>query len=239
MFVLVPARPAKLMVSIMVSAALPMVLEGQVLKDAAIRAAKPGERPYRLSDGGQLYVQVTPAGGKHWRMNYTFGRNASGKPVQKTLSFGSYPAVTLLEARAKREEAKRLLSQGKDPAVERRAAEQANALARQNTFRAAAERWFELQSGWSLEKLRDFADKNDGKWSHTQAEVWTTDPHARWSTVRPVLPERAPRSSADFGKHAPRTAGPGGLLPAPRPPRLSGCLLHLHERAAERGTPGR
>jgi integrase len=160
-----------------------MVLEAELLRDAAIKAAKPRESAYRLGDSGQLYLQVTPSGGKHWRMNYTFGRNAAGKPVQKTLSFGSYPVVTLLEARAKRDDAKRLLAQGKDPALERRAAEHAHALARENTFRAAAEAWFELQSGWSLEKLRHFAERNGGKWRHTQADEWTADPHGRWSAV--------------------------------------------------------
>lgn len=154
-----------------------------MLNDGKIKAAKPRDKSYRLGDSGQLYLQVTPSGGKHWRMNYTFGRNASGKPVQKTLSFGSYPMVTLLEARAKRDEAKRLLSQGRDPALERREAEQAQALVRQNTFRAAAEAWFELNSGWSLEKLRALAAQNSGKWSHTQADNWTVDPLGRWSPV--------------------------------------------------------
>lgn len=154
-----------------------------MLNDGKIKAAKPRKSVYRIGDSGQLYLQVTPSGGKHWRMNYTFGKNAAGKPLQKTLSFGSYPVVTLLEARANRDEAKRLLSQGKDPGVERRTAEQAKAAARQNTFRAAAEAWFELHSGWSLEKLREWADENDGKWSHTQADNWTAHPHGRWSAV--------------------------------------------------------
>lgn len=74
-----------------------------MLNDGKIKAAKPSAKAYRLGDSAQLYLQVTPSGGKHWRMNYTFGRNASGKPVQKTLSFGSYPAVTLSDARAKRD----------------------------------------------------------------------------------------------------------------------------------------
>lgn len=167
----------------MVSICLSMVLEIGVLNDAKIKAAKPREKPYRLGDSGQLYLQVTPSGGKHWRMNYTFGKNAAGKPVQKTLSFGSYPITTLLEARAKRDEAKRLLGQGSDPALERRVAEQARIVARQNTFQAAGEAWFELNSGWSLEKLRECAAQNSGKWSHANADNWTVDPNGRWSTI--------------------------------------------------------
>lgn len=154
-----------------------------MLNDAQVKNAKPRDAAYRLGDSGQLYLHVTPSGGRHWRMNYTYGRNDAGKPIQKTLSFGSYPAVTLTEARAKRDEAKRLLSQGKDPAVERRAAERAETVARRNTFRAAAEDWFELNSAWSLQKLRNWAAARGGKWSHTDADNWTTDPHGRWSTV--------------------------------------------------------
>lgn len=154
-----------------------------MLNDARIKAAKPREKAYRLGDSGQLYLQVTPAGGRHWRMNYTFGRNDKGKPVQKTLSFGSYPAVTLSDARARRDEAKKLLAQGKDPAVERRSGEIAREVALRNTFRAAAEAWFELNSGWSLDKLKTWAAANGGRWSHTEAANWTTDFNARWSTV--------------------------------------------------------
>lgn len=153
-----------------------------MLNDAKLKAAKPREKDYRLSDSGQLYVLVTRAGGRHWRMNYTFGRNEKGKPLQKTLSFGSYPAVTLLEARAKREEAKRLLSQGRDPAIARREAEKAEAIKRHNSFQAIAEDWFELQSGWSLERLHAWAKLN-GKWSYSQAQSWTVEPLARWSAV--------------------------------------------------------
>lgn len=154
-----------------------------MLNDGKIKAAKRREKAYRLGDSGQLYLQITPSGGKHWRMNYTFGRNAAGKPVQKTLSFGSYPAVTLLEARAKRDEAKRTLSQGKDPGVERRRSERAQEVSRQRTFRAVAEAWFELNSGWSLEKMRAWSAAHEGKWPHTQADNWTVHPHSRWSPV--------------------------------------------------------
>jgi|GEM_PF-3456918 len=66
-----------------------MELAFEMLNDAKIKAAKPREKSYRLGDSGQLYLQVTPSGGRHWRMNYAFGKNAQGKPAQKTLSFGS------------------------------------------------------------------------------------------------------------------------------------------------------
>jgi len=121
-----------------------------VLTDAKIKAAKPREAAYKLADAGQLFLHVTPAGGKHWRMNYTFGRNAAGRPAQKTLSFGPYPALTLVDARRKRDEAKQLLRDGRDPAVERRVSTKARAAEHGNTFEAVARKWHELRTPtWS------------------------------------------------------------------------------------------
>lgn len=116
-----------------------------MLNDAKIKAAKPKDKPYRLSDAGQLYLQVAPSGGKHWRMNYTYGRNAAGRPAQKTLAFGSYPGVTLLEARGKRDDAKALLRDGKDPAVEKRIEIKTRTEANQNTLEVLARRWHDLR----------------------------------------------------------------------------------------------
>jgi len=127
-----------------------------VLTDAKIKAAKARDAAYKLADAGQLFLHVTPAGGKHWRMNYTFGRNAAGKPAQKTLTLGSYPAVTLLEARGKRDEAKAMLREGRDPAVERRVAAQSRATEHENTFQAVAERWLEVRKPtWSVVHAAD------------------------------------------------------------------------------------
>lgn len=103
-----------------------------MLNDAEIKAAKPAEKPYRRTNSGQLSLQVSPQGGKLWRMNYTFGAEAKGKPRQKTLAFGSYPDTTLLTAREKRD-AKKLLRDGKDPAVEKCVAVESSAAANENT----------------------------------------------------------------------------------------------------------
>lgn len=127
-----------------------MVWGWRVLTDAKVKAAKAKDTAYKLGDTGQLYLHVTPAGGKHWRMNYTYGVNAAGKPAQKTLTFGSYPAVTLVEARGKRDDAKRLLTEGRDPAVEKKVAVKAQAMADAATFEVVARRWYELRkSVWS------------------------------------------------------------------------------------------
>ena len=79
------------------------------LTDERICTAKPGEKPRKLTDRKGLYLFITPAGGKLWRMQYRFG----GK--QKLLAFGKYSEVSLKEARERRDEAKKLLTNGVDP----------------------------------------------------------------------------------------------------------------------------
>jgi phage/plasmid primase-like uncharacterized protein len=79
------------------------------LTQLQIKAAKPKDRPYKLADGGGLYVEVMPTGGKLWRMKY---RRPDGK--ENRLSFGSYPDVSLVDARAKRDSARKLLAEGQD-----------------------------------------------------------------------------------------------------------------------------
>ncbi|HEV7340819.1 MAG TPA: integrase arm-type DNA-binding domain-containing protein [Sphingopyxis sp.] len=154
-----------------------------MLNDAKIKAAKPRDSAYKLADAEQLYLFVTTAGGKHWRMNYTYGRNAKGKPAQKTLALGSYPAVTLLDARARRDAAKATLRADQDPAVEKRVAARAKALDNANTFEAVAIKWFELKSGWSVAKFRAWRDSREGAWSPRDASHWVDRPRAGWSPI--------------------------------------------------------
>jgi len=152
------------------------------LNDAKVKAAKPKAAAYKLSDSGQLFLHVTPAGGKHWRMNYTFGRSASGKPAQKTLTIGPYPVVSLGEAREARDAAKALLLAGRDPAVVKQLTKVDRTAAAANTFQTIAERWFQLKSGWSLAKL-DAWRAEHGSARVRDAANWT-DPRVRgWSAV--------------------------------------------------------
>lgn len=121
-----------------------------MLNDAKLKAAKPKDRPYKLADAEQLYLYVSTAGGRLWRMNYTHGRNPQGRPAQKTLALGAYPGVTLAEARAKRDAAKALLREGRDPSVQRRITARARSTADLNTFEKTARRWHALQEPrWS------------------------------------------------------------------------------------------
>jgi hypothetical protein len=81
------------------------------LTDTQLRNAKPIEKAQKLFDGGGLYMLIAPAGGKLWRLDYRF----DGK--RKTLALGAYPAVSLKDARSRREEAKELLAKDVDPAA--------------------------------------------------------------------------------------------------------------------------
>jgi len=105
------------------------------LTDAAVRNAKPGGAPLKIYDGLGLYLLVQPQGGKLWRLKYQF----DGK--EKLLSLGSYGDVLLKEARRKREEARELLREGKDPSQLRKEQKAAQILAATNSYEAVARMW--------------------------------------------------------------------------------------------------
>ena len=102
------------------------------LNDTAIRAAKPREREYKLADGGGLYLLVTPAGGKLWRLKYR------SHGVERKLAFGKYPDVSLSAARKARDEARTKAVSGNDPAAAKRRERVAAKLAAGTTFGAVA-----------------------------------------------------------------------------------------------------
>ena len=101
--------------------------------------AKPKETVYKLFDGGGLYLQVTPAGGKHWKMKY---RQANGK--EGLLSFGAYPAVSLEQARKKREAARAQKASGSDPGAVKRQEKTENEVQEKHSFRSIANAWLEI-----------------------------------------------------------------------------------------------
>lgn len=117
------------------------------LTDAAIRAAKPSDKPIRKFDSGGLYLEIAPNGGKWWRLKYRF----EGK--EKRLSLGVYPDVLLAGhkdkatgewidgARDKRDQARQMLANGIDPGAQRRAAKAANREQAENSFEAVAREW--------------------------------------------------------------------------------------------------
>ena len=104
-----------------------------MLTALAIQNAKPRDTPYMLTDGNGLHLEVIPNGSKLWRLRYRFG----GK--QNRISLGAYPDVPLAAARAKRDEARKLLADGKDPSQQRKQDRLKAAVAARNTFRTVAE----------------------------------------------------------------------------------------------------
>lgn len=111
-----------------------------MLTDIKIKASKPTERIYKVYDADGLYIEVPPQGKKRWRFKYQF----AGK--ERRISLGTYPEVSLLNARARRDEARRALVKGIDPSP-RRAVTAREA----DTFQAVAEEWIAARAGiWSI-----------------------------------------------------------------------------------------
>jgi integrase len=119
------------------------------LTDTAIRNAKPCGKPLRLFDAGGLYLEVSPAGGKWWRLKYRF----AGK--EKRLSLGVYPEVSLKAARDRRDASRKLLADGIDPSEYRKAGKAARAERTANSFEVVAREWFAKNSATWAANHRD------------------------------------------------------------------------------------
>ncbi|HKU01151.1 MAG TPA: integrase arm-type DNA-binding domain-containing protein [Paraburkholderia sp.] len=116
------------------------------LSDTAIRSAKAGDRPKKLSDGGGLFLLLNPNGSRWWRLKYRFGSK------EKQISLGTYPEVSLKDARERRDEARRKLAAGYDPGEARKAQKTAEKGRAANSFEVVAREWFELTKGkWEAE----------------------------------------------------------------------------------------
>lgn len=112
------------------------------LSDKEIKNAKSSEKEYKLFDGGGLYLSVQPNGSKGWRLKYLFKGN------EKRISLGTYPIVSLSDARSKREEYKKAIASGIDPSQERKSNKIKLQLEQeevQNTFENIAKEFLEKQ----------------------------------------------------------------------------------------------
>lgn len=106
------------------------------LTDVEIRKAKPGSKPIRLFDGNGLYLEISPSGGKLWRFKYRI----DGK--EKRLALGSYPEISLAQAREAVSEARKLKANGSDPGVVKKAQKAAKAEQAANSLEVVAREWF-------------------------------------------------------------------------------------------------
>jgi integrase len=107
------------------------------LTDTGIRKSKPGDKPYKLTDGRGLFLLVTPAGGKLWHFKYRF----EGK--EKLMAIGPYPDVMLAMARERHQVARQLLASGTDPMAQRKEEKAAAKVSADNSFQAVATLWLE------------------------------------------------------------------------------------------------
>lgn len=114
------------------------------LTDKSCKGAKPAEKPYKIFDGGGLYLEVMPNGNKLWRLKYYF----LGK--EKRFSLGAYPLISLAEAREKRDQAKKLITQNIDPSTHKMDEKKEISRNALRTFEVVAREWHENQKGrWS------------------------------------------------------------------------------------------
>ncbi len=123
-----------------------------------VRSTKPTSKVQKLFDGGGLFLLITPAGGRYWRLKYRY----AGK--EKLLALGVFPVVSLVEARQARDDARKLLAAGTDPGAAKLAKKRLAMLSSENTFEAIANEWLAMQrkklspatfakAKWTLETL--------------------------------------------------------------------------------------
>jgi len=107
------------------------------LSDKQCKSTEPREKPYKLSDGMGMYLEIMPNGSKYWRMKYRFNDK------EKRLAIGVYPETTLKEAREQRDKARKMLKDGFDPTFEKKEKKRISKINAENSFEATAREWHE------------------------------------------------------------------------------------------------
>lgn len=116
------------------------------LTDTKCKSAKPADKTQKLSDGKGLYLEITPKGAKYWRLKYRI----NGK--EKRLALGVYPTVTLREAREATDTARKRVSEGVDPSVEKKVQKQQALTNSENTFKMVALEWHRTKNNQWTQK---------------------------------------------------------------------------------------
>ena len=120
------------------------------LTDTAVKSAKPKDAPYKLSDGGGMYLLIKPNSGKYWHLAYRFNNK------QKLLALGVYPEVSLKEARLKRDQARKLLQDGTDPSEAKKEEKRLSSLQSDNTFEAIANEWLSKRTNLTATTVKSY-----------------------------------------------------------------------------------
>lgn len=161
--------------------------ESGKLTAVAIKAAKPGKH----FDGGGLYLEVTASGARYWRLKYRHGGR------EKRISFGVYPEVTLAEARQRRQAARALLRDGKDPSVERTTTRDAQ---RRNADAAFPK----VAAAWLAFKKREWAEETYRKAEYVTSTYLT--PSLRHASITTLTTKQAADVLAKIAFDAPSLA---------------------------------
>lgn len=170
------------------------------LTDTAIKKAKAQDKPYKMVDGGGLFLLVTTAGGKSWRLKYRI----DGK--EKLMTLGLYPDVSLAEARDRRDQARKQKASGVDPMLERKKARLIRLIAAENSFASVARAWFEAWRGARSPRHADYVMRR------LEADVFPvigTRPVNEIQTLELVamVKKIAERGAIDIAKRAYQTCG--------------------------------
>jgi len=124
--------------------------EIDLLSDKTIRALRPKQTAYKLTDGRGMYLLVSPTGAKLWRLNFRLDDK------YRTLAIGKYPDVGVADARDLRDEARKKIAKGIDPVVAKHERRNVKREQAKHTFKAAADDYFDHNSlGWSESHQRD------------------------------------------------------------------------------------
>jgi len=132
------------------------------LNNTEVKQAKPKEKVYTLSDGGGLQLRIKPNGSKLWLFDYF----RPFTKVRTSLSFGSYPEVSIANARKKRDEARELLAKEIDPKDHRDEASRLNEAAYNNTLQHIAAQWLEIK------KSKVSADHAEDSWRSLELHIF-------------------------------------------------------------------
>jgi len=125
-----------------------------MLTDSQVKALKPRDKPYRVTDANSLRLNVTPTGGKHWQLKYRLDG------AERIASLGTYPEITLAKARERANEARTLVAQGTHPLAHKKALQAAKKAEQINSFGAVTQAWIDANAGswkpYTLSQVKTF-----------------------------------------------------------------------------------
>lgn len=149
----------------------------QLLQDKQIKTAKSKDKEYFLNDGGGLRISIKPSGHKIWEYRYTI----NGK--RKKTTFKSYPIVTLVEARTKRQEYERLINSGIDPIEHFKIIKEDNILDNQGMFLNVVNEWLNKES----ENTKENTHQNKIRVFENDINPFLKNKHIREVTKNDIL----------------------------------------------------